>query len=375
VHTLSPGERQLVEVARALAERANVVVMDEPTSSLSRTEVTQLFQVIERLRARAVAVIYISHFLDEVRRIAQRYTVLRDGMTVESGDVPCEDPDGRFGTRVIEAMAGRRIAEVYPHVPHERGADYLELQAIAGAALPRQASLVLTRGEVVGIFGLMGSGRTELLRAVFGLDAVRSGKIRVEAVWDHGRTPAERLRQGIGLSSENRKEEGLALQMSIADNLTMSRPPSRWGFVSRRDRDASTRTLAERLRLRYQDTSQAVGELSGGNQQKVALLRLLHHGVDVWLLDEPTRGIDVGSKAEIYRMMGELAAQGKCIVFVSSYVPELLGVCDRIAVMSRGVLGPARATSEWSDTALLEAATAESVPRADNHEERGSKRA
>jgi ribose transport system ATP-binding protein len=357
VHALSPGERQLVEVARALSEGASLVVMDEPTSSLSRHEVEQLFLVIERLRARAVSIIYISHFLDEIQRIAQRYTILRDGATVESGDVPRADEDGHFATHVIEAMAGRRIAEAYPRVAHRRGADLFELQSISASPQPEAASLVLARGEIVGIFGLMGSGRTELLRALFGLVRLRAGKVRVGGVWDEGRTPQQRLGQGIGLSSENRKEEGLALGMSIADNLTLSKPLSRWGLVSASRRDAATRTLSERLRLRYREPSQAVGELSGGNQQKVALLRLLHHGVDVWLLDEPTRGIDVGSKAEIYRLMGELAAQGKAILFVSSYLPELLGVCDRIAVMSRGVLGAARPVEGWSEASLLSAAT------------------
>ncbi len=358
VGDLSPGARQLVEVARALAGEACVVVMDEPTSSLSRRETHQLFDVIDRLRDRGVAVIYISHFLEEVRRVAQRYTVLRDGRTVETGDVPAPGVDeGLFVTRVIEAMAGRSLDEVYPRVPHDAGEAVLTLDALSGERLPHGASLTLRRGEIFGVAGLVGAGRTELLRAVFGLDPVRHGRVRVATTWDEGRRPWERLNQGVGLLSENRKEEGLALGLSISDNLTLSRPVSRFGIILRSAHDVATRELGDQLALRYRDARQPAGELSGGNQQKLALARLLHHDIDVFLFDEPTRGIDVASKAEIYRLMGQLAQRGKSILFVSSYLPELLGVCDRVAVMTRGHLGEARVASEWTEASLLEAAT------------------
>jgi ribose transport system ATP-binding protein len=358
VADLSPGARQLVEVARALVTDARVVVMDEPTSSLSRPESERLFAVIDRLHERGVAVVYISHFLEEVRRVAHRYTVLRDGRTVETADVPKDGGDETFVAHAIEAMAGRSLDAAFPHVPHEPGEVVLEIEALSGERLPREAGLALRRGEIFGIAGLVGAGRTEFLRALFGLDAVRAGRVRVGTAWDQGRAPWERLDQGIGLLSENRKEEGLALGLSIADNLTLSRPVARLGVISRAAHERATAGTAGQLGLRYRGARQSVGELSGGNQQKVALGRLLHHDIDVFLFDEPTRGIDVSSKAEIYRIMGQLAQRGKSIVFVSSYLPELLGVCDRIAVMSRGRLGDARPVADWTEHSLLEAATA-----------------
>jgi ribose transport system ATP-binding protein len=360
VGDLSPGAKQLVEVARALAFDARVVVMDEPTSSLSRPEAERLFDVIDRLRTRRVAIVYISHFLEEVRRVAQRYTVLRDGRTVESGDVSVTNggDDDRFVAHVIEAMAGRAIEDAFPHVPHEPGDDVLDVSALSGMRLPHAASFTLRKGEILGIAGLVGAGRTELLRALFGLDAVREGRIRIGTQWDTGRSPHERLDQGVGMLSENRKEEGLALGLSIAENVTMSKPMATYGVIARRTHARATRALAERLGVKYRDVGQPVSDLSGGNQQKIAVARLLHHDIDVFLFDEPTRGIDVGSKAEMYRLMGELARRGKSILFVSSYLPELLGVCDRIVVMSRGRLGEPRPAIEWTEASLLEAATA-----------------
>ncbi len=359
VATLSPGAKQLVEVARALVGNAQLVVMDEPTSSLSRRDAERLFAIIDRLRARNVSVIYISHFLEEARRVAQRYTVLRDGRSIETADIPRQPEQmASFSAHVIEAMAGRGLGEVYPRVPHAAGEVVLELQALAATPLPHDVSLCLRRGEILGIAGLVGAGRTELLRALFGLAAIRSGRVRVGGNWHtQARQPWHRLQQGVGLLSENRKEEGLALGLSIADNLTLSRPVARWGVIARDAQDALTRKLGQKLALRYDRPAQPVCQLSGGNQQKVAIARLLHHDVDVLLLDEPTRGIDVSSKAQIYRLMGELVANKKAILFVSSYLPELIGVCDRIAVMTRGRLGEARATSEWTEASLLEAAT------------------
>ncbi len=358
VGELSPSARQLVEVARALAANARVVVMDEPTSSLSHRETLRLFEVIERLARHGVAVVYISHFLEEVRRVAQRYTVLRDGRSVATGTVPpWSVRDEGFNTRVIEAMAGRTVGELYPRVAHRPGEVLLEIEGLSGERAPREASLTLHRGEILGVAGLVGAGRTELLRAVFGLDAVRAGRVRVAGNWDHGKRPLERLSQGVGLLSEDRKTEGLALGLSVGDNVTLSRPIARFGILARGQQQRVVAALAKRLAVRYRAVDQPVGELSGGNQQKVALARLLHHDVDVLLLDEPTRGIDIASKAEVYRLMGELARQGKAVLFVSSYLSELLGVCDRIAVMSRGKLGTPRPTGEWSEARLLEEAT------------------
>ena len=354
VAELGPGARQLVELARALCSEGRVVVMDEPTSSLSREDTERLFAVIGRLRERGVSVIYISHFLEEVERIADRYTVLRDGRTVATGTV-------RDATRprIVEAMVGRELTEVFPKVPHEAGELALRVEGLSGADLPVDASFELRRGEILGISGLVGAGRTELLRAIFGLAPVRRGEVRVAAVRDAGPRPWERLAAGVGLLSEKRKEEGLAVELSIAGNLTLSELGSsvRFGLIDRGRQRAHAGRWVERLSVRCRDVDDPVASLSGGNQQKVALGRLLHHDVDVLLLDEPTRGVDVGSKAEIYRLIGELAAQGKAVLFVSSYLPELMGVCDRLAVMHRGQLGAARPTADWSETEVMAAAT------------------
>jgi ribose transport system ATP-binding protein len=224
----------------------------------------------------------------------------------------------------------------------------------------------LRKGEILGLAGLIGAGRTETLRACFGLDALESGEILV-----HGQTgprghPALRLRQGVGFLSENRKEEGLMLNRSIEDNLTLSRPASRLGFIHGPRQRAAAASWMRRLEVRARNPAQPVVELSGGNQQKIAIARLLHHGAGILLLDEPTRGIDVGSKAEIYRLIGRLAAEGNAVLFVSSYMPELLGVCDTIAVMCRGQLTNARPASEWTEHTIIAAAIGQETPAAPN---------
>jgi ribose transport system ATP-binding protein len=254
-------------------------------------------------------------------------------------------------------MVGRPLEDVYPRVPHEPGASILELALVAGTRLPRRATLTLRRGEILGLAGLVGAGRTELLRAVYGLDPVRAGTITVAGVLDRGRSVPARIAQRVGMLSEDRKGEGLALDRPIVDNVTLSREVASLGVLHTRARGAAVRRWIAELGIKARGPEQAVGELSGGNQQKVALARLLHQDADVLLLDEPTRGVDVGSKAEIYRRIGELAAAGKAVLVASSYLPELLGVCDRIAVFHRGALGAARETREWTQASLLEAAT------------------
>jgi ribose transport system ATP-binding protein len=235
----------------------------------------------------------------------------------------------------------------------------LELGRLARKTVLKSADVVVHRGEILGIAGLVGAGRTELLRAIFGLDPVRSGTIVVKGISGIKSSPRRRISQGIGFLSEDRKGEGLALARSIEDNLSYSSlgDYSRWGWLNLRRRRAEVVRWMERLRVKAATPTQAIGELSGGNQQKVALARLLHQRADILLLDEPTRGIDVGSKAEIYRLIGALAAEGKAIVMVSSYLPELFGICDRLAVMTRGVLHEARPRAEWTEQSLMAVAT------------------
>ena len=351
---LSVAAQQLIEVARSLVSNARVIVFDEPTSSLTDRDARRLFEVINRLRAQGLSIVYISHFLEEVRQVAQRYVVLRDGRSVASGQL-----EGVSFSEIIAQMVGRELKELVPKVERTPGEVILDLSDLSGRRLPRSAALTLRRGEVLGIAGLVGAGRTELLRAIFGLDPVRRGTVKVAGQLVKGSSTHSRIRQGVGLLSENRKEEGLALGRSIEDNLTYSAlgRHARWGWIRLGERRAQASRWASALRVQCSSVMAPVGSLSGGNQQKVALARLLHQDADVFLLDEPTRGIDVGSKAEIYRIIGEQAARGKAVLMVSSYLPELMGICDRICVMTRGTLSEAQAVSEWTEHSIMERAT------------------
>ena len=360
VRRLTIAERQLVEIGRAIASGCRMLVFDEPTSSLARKDVRRLFQLIGLLKQQGRAVVYISHFLEEVREVADCFTVLRDGQTAGSGKTASTSiPD------IVTMMIGRRIEQLYPRSRHKTGDTVLAAADLAGAEKPLSASFTLRRGEVLGIAGLVGSGRTELMRALFSLDKVRRGEIRIGA-YSGPASPARRLAQGVGLLSEDRKGEGLAASLSIADNMTLSKlggmGPA--GLVLPRRQSGAAGRWIEALGIRCLGPGQRVASLSGGNQQKVALARLLHHDVDIFLLDEPTKGIDVASKAQIYELIDGLARgsekedrQPRAVLMVSSYLPELLGVCDRIAVMCRGVLRPPRDVAEWNEHKLLMEAT------------------
>jgi ribose transport system ATP-binding protein len=356
VGRLPIGARQVVEICRAMAQRARVVLMDEPTSSLPRGDVDRLFALVKRLAATGVAVVYISHFLEETRAVASAYTVLRDGRTVGTGPLASVANE-----QLIALMVGRTVSELFPaRRAAPPGEVVLQVDGLAAPGV-RDASLALRRGEVLGIFGLMGSGRTEMVRALFGLARPRAGAVRVHArerrLLD---PPARRLAAGVGYLSEDRKGEGLALPLSIADNVTLTRLGScaRGGILDPRAQREQATERALELDVRMRDAGQPVRTLSGGNQQKVALARIVHQQADVLLLDEPTRGIDVASKAQVYEAVARAAAAGRAVLMVSSYLPELLGVCDRVAVMCRGRLGPARAVSEWTPESMLEAAIA-----------------
>jgi len=326
---LSIAEQQLVEIGRAICVGCRVLVLDEPTSSLTQSDIRHLFDLVRRLKAGKLAIIYISHFLEEVREISDRFEVLRDGKSV-GGGVTANAPT----PRIIAMMVGRSVDDLYPRSPRKQGEPILELDHLAGESKPVDATLTLHRGEVVGIAGLIGAGRTELLRTIFGLQPIARGNVRL-ATYVGPASPARRWAEGMGLLSEDRKNEGLAVDLSIADNITMTRLP--WLVNPSREAAESWKWI-QKLGVRCRSPRQAVSDLSGGNQQKIAVARLLRHDVDVFLLDEPTRGIDVGSKAQIYQLIDDLACRGKAVLMVSSYLPELLGVCDRIAVMCKGHL-------------------------------------
>ncbi|HTL69168.1 MAG TPA: sugar ABC transporter ATP-binding protein [Lacunisphaera sp.] len=371
----SIAEQQIIEIARALLLQPQVLIMDEPTSSLTQADTEILFATIGRLRAQGVSIIYISHFLEECGRVADRYTVLKDGETVGSGAMAGASLD-----HIVALMTGREVKDLYPRTSHQPGAVVLEVRSAvlsrfvgrgASPASPeaktepigRKArptcSLQVRAGEIFGLAGLIGAGRTELLRAVFGLDDLAAGEVCVVGAPAGRSVPRERWRQGVGFLSENRKEEGLMLNRSVADNLTLTKLRSfgRFGHVSGARQRSAARRWIDELRVKCLDAAQPVGELSGGNQQKVALARLLEHPARIFLLDEPTRGIDVGSKAQIYQLIGGLAAAGKAVVVVSSYLPELLGLCDTIGVMCRGELAAVRPRADWTEADILRAAT------------------
>jgi ribose transport system ATP-binding protein len=355
VRDLGVGAQQLVEVARALVSNARVIVFDEPTSSLSERDAQRLFLIIDRLRERGLAIIYISHFLEEIDRVAERYSILRDGRTVAAGELAQISRQA-----IIGHMVGREMKELYPSQPRKRGEPILELSELCSPGTSRPTTLTLHRGEILGIAGLIGAGRTRLIRTIFGLEPIRSGRVTVSGLIADGKpTPRSRISQGLGFLSEDRKAEGLALNRSIEDNMTYSALArhSRWGCLQLNERRVEVKHWIDRLRIATAGPAQAVVNLSGGNQQKVALARLLHQKADVLLLDEPTRGIDVGSKAEIYRLLGELAAGGKAIIVVSSYLPELMGICDRIAVMTRGSLSTVKPVNDWTEQSVMEVAT------------------
>ncbi len=353
VSQLSIAEQQVVEIARALISKPKVLIMDEPTSSLTQVDVRNLFRVIRLLKESGVSVVYISHFLEECQSISDRYTVLRDGESVGAGDMKSADLQD-----IIHMMVGREMKDIYPRKDHPIGKPALEVQQLSGRIKPKSASLQLRKGEIYGVAGLVGAGRTETLRACFGLDKIDSGKVFVMEQESTHSTPTNRLAQGIGLLSENRKEEGLLLNRDLADNLTITRfnAFSKMGFIPRNQQLKVTQQWIEKLQVKTRSPNQTIGELSGGNQQKIAIGRLLHHEADIFLLDEPTRGIDIGSKAQIYSLICELAKQGKAILFVSSYLPELLGICDTIGVMCRGEIKASRPASEWTEHDLISVA-------------------
>lgn len=354
VSRLSIGARQIVEIARALVEDAKILIMDEPTSSLSHEDSERLFSIINGLKNQGVGIIYISHFLEEVQRVADRMTILRDGVNVHSGPMAETTLD-----EIIQMMVGREVTEMFPRIPHSRGEAALQLISLRGRCMKKSVELSLHGGEILGIAGLVGAGRTETLRTIFGLDRISEGGVTVYGSPYSRTNPWKSIRMGMGYLSEDRQGEGLAVGLSIAENLSLSdySPYRRRCLLNLKKRKQNALNHMESMNVKARGPSQKVRDLSGGNQQKVALARLVHQKARIYLLDEPTRGIDVVSKSQIYEWMGRQAAEGKAVIFVSSYLPELLGISDRIAVFHRGRLVETRPVGEWSQESILAAAT------------------
>lgn len=357
VSKLNIGQQQLVEIARALVVDAKVVIMDEPTSSLTADDTRALFGVIRRLKESGIAVIYISHFLEEVQEISDRFTVLRDGETVAVGEMKTVTIP-----QIIHHMVGRPVDELYPQLAHELGDTVLEVNGLNGVSLPKNVTFALRRGEIMGVAGLVGSGRSEVIRSLFGLNSTRNGNVKIKGkpgLNAHYLRPRQALEEGLNLLSEDRKEEGLALNLPISANLTLSNigKYAKWGWLNLQTEHQTASDWAKHLHVKCHDVGQPIGGLSGGNQQKVCIARLLHHDSDILFLDEPTRGIDVGSKAEIYRLIHQLAAQGKSVVMISSYLPELFGVCDSLVVMHRGQMSAKHDIGAWNEQEVMLYAT------------------
>ena len=355
VGDLGIGQQQLIEIARGLSGEARILILDEPTAMLSAHEVSTLFQQIAALREQGVAIIYISHRLDEVQRLADRIVVLRDGRLVENRRASELTHDA-----IVRAMVGRELAGYEDHPRRVAGAERLRCVKLTRRAAVRDISLTLHAGEIVGLAGLVGSGRTELLRLLFGADRPDSGDIFLNGRNEPARitSPSAAVALGIGLLTEDRKSQGLLLGQSVRANLTLAaiREVSRHGWISEAREASAIDRWSERLRIRARDREQHVDELSGGNQQKVLLGRWLHRNCDILLLDEPTRGVDIGARADIYNELELMARDGKAMLVVSSDLRELMSLCDRIGVMSAGELVQIFERGEWTEETLLAAA-------------------
>lgn len=332
--TLSMPEQQIVEIAKAIGADAKIVIMDEPTASLTESEAKSLFQVIGNLRAQGAGIIYISHRLEEITAIADRVTVLRDGEAVDT--LPVEEADR---AKLIDLMAGRPITAVFPKRPVPIGEEILQLRALGSkAAGIRDISFSLRRGEILGIAGLIGSGRTQLAETIFGLTPADSGEIRIAGAAVQIDSPRAAIASGIGYVPEDRRQHGIVLEMPIFANTSLANlgRVSRYGWVRHREERELAEKYMGQLRVKAPSPYVRAGTLSGGNQQKIALARWLAIRPRVLILDEPTQGVDVGSKSEIHSLMMDLAGQGVGIVMISSELPEILGMSDRIAVMRAG---------------------------------------
>jgi rhamnose transport system ATP-binding protein len=336
VESLSMPEQQLVEIAKAVGADARIVIMDEPTASLAEREVETLFDVVRRLRESGVGIVYISHRLDEVFAIADRITVLRDGETVATRDAAAVNR-----TELIRMMVGRELTAVFPKRVVRLGSVLLEIRGLSNrAAGVRDVTFDVRRGEILGLAGLVGSGRTQLAETIFGLTPADAGEILLDGKPVRISSPEDAIAAGIGYVPEDRRRHGVMMEMAVAANagLASLNRMSRYGLLDRTAERRTAQEYVDRFRIKTASVQAEVGTLSGGNQQKVALARWLATAPSVLILDEPTQGVDVGSKAEIHTLMQDLAAQGMAIVMISSELPEILGMSDRIAVMHGGTI-------------------------------------
>ncbi len=329
----SVGEQQMIEIAKALMTDAKVIIMDEPTAALTEREISKLFDVISSLKKSGVSIVYISHRMEEIFAICDRITVMRDGKTVDTKPIPETNFD-----EVVRKMVGRELTERYPKRTPVPGEPVLEVKGLTKNGVFENVSFSVREGEIVGFSGLMGAGRTEVMRAIFGLDSIDSGEVWLKGEKVKISTPDQAVKLGIGFITEDRKDEGLILDFSISDNMILPTLSSfaRKGIINEKDTIDFVEMLIKRLTVKTESADIAVGKLSGGNQQKVVIAKWVGIGPKLLILDEPTRGVDVGAKREIYQLMNELTERGVAIIMVSSELPEVLGMSDRILVVHEG---------------------------------------
>ncbi|NOT63626.1 MAG: sugar ABC transporter ATP-binding protein [Acidobacteria bacterium] len=355
LESLAPGERQLVEIAKALGQNARLMILDEPTSSLTSRESERLFALIERLRAQGLGMIYISHVLSDVLRLCDDIVVLRDGAIAGSG------ARAEFTTeRLITLMVGRELQQLYPiRKQAPRDETVLQVESLSQPGVIESISFNLQRGEVLGLAGLMGAGRTELARILFGLDSFATGSLTLNGESIGALAPRERVQRGLAFLTEDRRAEGLLMDATIADNAALVALPqfARNALIESERLAAAVSAMTNSVQVRgATSNAQAVRKLSGGNQQKVVLAKWLLQKPSVFILDEPTRGVDVGARAEIYRIINELAESGAGVLMISSELEELIGMCDRMLVLRRGELTASFARAEFDREQILRAA-------------------
>lgn len=354
VRRLGPAQRQLAEIARAVVRTARLVIMDEPTSSLSAKEVDELFRVVRQLKSEGTGVIFVSHRLEELAEIVERVTVLRDGETVHEGPMPRQGFGG-----LIRAMVGRDLQDFYPARVSPLAKTALQVEHLGCGTEFEDVSFAVRHGEIAGMAGLIGAGRTPVVETIFGARTADRGRILIDGQETHIRSPQEAISAGLALLTEDRKRTGLALNLSVAQNVTLANLAAltRHGSLNLRQEEKVAQGYIDRLRIRARSFDQKVSRLSGGNQQKVVLSKWLFSRARIFLVDEPTRGVDVGAKTEIYRQLNGLAESGAAILMVSSELPEILGLTDRVFVMRGGRLVKELVTAETSQEEIMRYAT------------------
>ena len=350
---LSIAQQQMVEIGRALTRRARVIIMDEPTSSLTDKEADVLMGLIRQLKAEGTTIVYISHKLDEVLSISDRITVLCDGCNVATVQAADTDRD-----QLIQYMLGRTLTNMFNKLDTQIGPPVMSVQGLTREPAFRNVSFEVHAGEVLGFFGLVGAGRSEIMRAVFGVDRATAGTVSLNGQVVRIHSPKDAVAHGLALVPEDRKHDGLALRLSVMENMTLVKLPeiSHAGLIDQGERRKVSNEYVESIRVKTPTIRQLAGNLSGGNQQKVVISKWLMTDPKVLILDEPTRGIDVGSKSEIYALIGQLAAQGMAVIVVTSEMNEILGICDRIITVYEGNITRQFTRDEFSDTAILAAA-------------------